>query len=126
VVVLAEKLCTAVELGAGNSRLRDYADVWTLTGLHDIDGTELAAALHATAAHRGVDLRPLSPLIADYATARAGGYAAYLRRLGPDATRLPQTLTEVVAGVTAFADPVLDTAASRPAPWRSASREWAN
>lgn len=28
-VVLAEKLCTAVELGAGNSRVRDYADIWT-------------------------------------------------------------------------------------------------
>jgi hypothetical protein len=115
-VVLAEKLCAAVALGAGNSYLRDYADVWTLTCPHDIniDGTELAGALHATAAHRGVDLRPISLLIADYATAPAGGYAAYLRRLGPDATRLPPTL----------ADPILDATAHRLARWLSASREW--
>jgi hypothetical protein len=105
VVVLAEKLCTAVELGAGNSRLRDYADVWTLTGLHDINGNELAGALEATAAHRGVELRPLSQLVGDYATERASGYAAYLRRLGPDATRLPRTLSDVIDGVVAFADP---------------------
>ena len=32
-VVLAEKLCTAVELGAGSSWVRDYADVWMLTDL---------------------------------------------------------------------------------------------
>jgi hypothetical protein len=86
VVVLAEKPCTAVELGAGNSRLRDDADVWTLTGLHDINGNELAGAREVTAAHRGVELRPLLRLIGDYGTARASGYAAYLRRLGPDAT----------------------------------------
>jgi hypothetical protein len=56
--VLAEKLCTAVDLGAANSRLRDYADIWTLTRLHDMAADEVHAALAATAAHRGVLLRP--------------------------------------------------------------------
>ena len=124
VVVLAEKLCTAIELGAGNSRLRDYADVWTLTGLHDINGNELAGALDATAAHRGVELRPLLPLIGDYALARASGYAAYLRRLGPDASRLPRTLSDVIDGVVAFADPFLDPTVPHPTWWRSTRREW--
>lgn len=35
--VLAEKLSTAVDLGTANSRVRDYADVWTLTGPAPLD-----------------------------------------------------------------------------------------
>ncbi|MEQ7128587.1 nucleotidyl transferase AbiEii/AbiGii toxin family protein [Actinopolymorpha sp. B11F2] len=37
VTVLAEKLCTAVSLGEGNTRVRDYVDMWTLTGRHERD-----------------------------------------------------------------------------------------
>lgn len=44
-VVLAEKPCTAVELGAGNSRVRDYAGIWTLTRSHDITAADLLTAL---------------------------------------------------------------------------------
>ncbi len=123
-VVLAEKLCTALSLGAGNTRIRDYADVWTLTGRRDVNATDMAAALHATAAHRGLVLRPLTQAIGDYATTRAGGYTAYLRRLGPDATRLPPTFDAVVDGVTDFADPVLAGSVPDHARWRCATREW--
>ena len=98
--------------------------MWTLTGLQDIDGNDLAGALHATAAHRGVERRRLFQLIGDYATARASGYAAYLPRFGPDATRLPQTLSDVFDGVVAFADPVLDPTAPHQTWWRSTRREW--
>jgi hypothetical protein len=92
--VLAEKLCTAVDLGAGNSRVRDYADLWTLTDSQDLDAADLAAALAATARHRGVTLRALSEAIRTrtgpvYPAARATTYTAYRRRLGPDADRLP-------------------------------------
>jgi hypothetical protein len=46
--VLAEKLTTAIELGAGNSRIRDYADVWTPTGLHHLGAADV---LHQDPAH---------------------------------------------------------------------------
>ena len=64
-VVLAEKLCTAVELGAGNSRVRDYADIWTLTRSHDLTAADLLTALAATSKHRDVTLRPLAEVIDD-------------------------------------------------------------
>jgi Nucleotidyl transferase AbiEii toxin, Type IV TA system len=123
-VVLAEKICTAVDLGATNSRIRDYADIWTLTGGHDIDGADLAKALNATAQHRDVALAPLSAVLGDYGTVRAAQYAAYLRRLGPDAEPLPATFAEVVDAVTEFADPILDGSVQAHAQWRSNSRSW--
>jgi hypothetical protein len=95
-VVLAERLCTAVELGAGNSRVRDYADIWTLTRSHDITAADLLTALAATSKHRDVALRPLAEVIGDYGVVRAGAYTAYRRRLGPDAAKLPEGFAEVV------------------------------
>jgi hypothetical protein len=123
-VVLAEKICTAVDLGVANTRIRDYTDIWTLTGCHDINGADLALALNATAQHRGVTLSPLSATLGDYGTTRAASYAAYLRRLGPDAEPLPARFAEVVDSVTAFTDPVLDGAMNARGHWLSASRTW--
>jgi len=106
-VVLAEKLCTAVELGAGNSRVRDYADVSTLTRAHDVPAADLLTALAATSQHRGVGLRPLRDLLHDYGTARASAFEAHRRRLGPDAAKLPGSFAVVVQDVAGFADPAL-------------------
>lgn len=123
-VVLAEKLCTAVSLGAGNSRVRDYADIWTLTGLHDIAAADIEAAVQATAGHRGTDLRSLSSMIGDFAEQRSASYTAYLRRLGPDATQLPESFAAVVQGVVTFADPVLAGALLEARTWRCSDRRW--
>jgi len=123
--VLAEKLCTAVDLGAGNSRVRDYADIWTLTGRHDLTAEELHQALHATAAHRGVTLRPLSTAIGDtYATARSGAYTAYRRRLSPDTDTLPEHFASLLTDVLTFADPLLLDQTPPPTRWACATRTW--
>ena len=123
-VVLAEKLCTAVELGAGNSRVRDYADIWTLTRSHDITAADLLTALAATSEHRGVALRPLADVIGDYGRDRAGAYTAYRRRLGPDAAKLPGTFEQVVDDVIAFADPALASEVASRAVWAALSARW--
>ena len=44
--VLAEKLTTAITLGPANTRVRDYADIHTLTGTHDLDLSQLREALN--------------------------------------------------------------------------------
>jgi Nucleotidyl transferase AbiEii toxin, Type IV TA system len=44
-MVLAEKIVTAIELRAVNTRWRDFADVWTLTRRHECSGDELDAAV---------------------------------------------------------------------------------
>lgn len=124
VTVLAEKLCTAVTLGAANSRVRDYADIWTLTGVHDVDGDQLQTALQATATYRGVDLRALSHAVADLSTFRAEAYSAYRRRLGQDASHLPEDFAALIVAVTDFADPVLAGPAIAGSHWDAVTRTW--
>jgi Nucleotidyl transferase AbiEii toxin, Type IV TA system len=60
--VLADHLATAIMLGAANTRVRDHADIYTLTGRHDLTHA-VRAALDATARFRGVELVPLSSVI---------------------------------------------------------------
>jgi Nucleotidyl transferase AbiEii toxin, Type IV TA system len=121
--VLAEKLTTAIQLGAANTRIRDYADIWTLTGLHDLDTIQLQAALENTATHRKITLRPLSAALGDLATVRARTYETYRRRLGQDSADLPEKFLTLVDDVTAFADPlILHTSGAHH--WQAHSRTW--
>lgn len=121
--VLAEKITTAVNLGATSTRVRDYLDIWTLTGIHDLDAAPTRAALDATATYRQITLRPLSQAITDLAATRAETYAAFLRRLGPDAEPCPRDFRVVVDQVVAFADPLL-APHHHDGHWSAARRAW--
>lgn len=121
--VIAEKASTAIALGEANTRVRDYADLYTLTGRHTIDCAMMRAALRATAAHRGVTLQPLSAVIGDLATIRQSPYQAFRRRLGADGEHLPTDLTDVVAGVIRFVDPLIVDAETATA-WNPTTRSW--
>lgn len=46
--VLAEKIATAIALGPANTRVRDYADIYTLTGSQSITHYAARQALLAT------------------------------------------------------------------------------
>ena len=72
--VLAEKLATAIMLGAANTRVRDYADIYTLTGRHDLTRGAVRAALDATARFRDVEVAPLSSLLDDLVELREQTY----------------------------------------------------
>ncbi|HKN95480.1 MAG TPA: nucleotidyl transferase AbiEii/AbiGii toxin family protein, partial [Pseudonocardiaceae bacterium] len=121
--VLAEKISTAVALGEANTRIRDYVDLYTLTGRHELSYTSVHAALDATGGHRGVRLVPLSDVIGDFATVRQNAYGAFRRRLGPDGEHLPAELTEIVLAVEAFVDPLVtgDVGQGR---WVPTDRRW--
>ncbi|MFI0729989.1 nucleotidyl transferase AbiEii/AbiGii toxin family protein [Streptomyces sp. NPDC021225] len=122
--VIAEKLSTAVSLGDLNTRDRDYADLYRLIALNNLDGEELTMALAATAAHRSITLKPLSTAITDLAERRQTSYTAWRRRQGPTMVGLPELFTEVVRQVTAFAEPLLTgDAATRT--WDATVRTWA-
>jgi hypothetical protein len=121
--VLAEKTSTAIALGEANTRVRDYADLHTLTGKHSLSHATMHAALAATAAHRGVALRPLSEVVGGFSTTRQLAYDAFRRRLGPDGAHLPTDLAEVVADVIRFADPLITNKKST-ALWSPTDRAW--
>lgn len=122
VTVIAEKLCTAIDLGEANTRVRDYADIWLLTSRHDFDAAALRDALAATARYRGVTLRPLSDAVGDLAVVRANTYRAFLNRIGDDVSTLPPDLDTVVADVITFADPLTDN--GFVGTWSAVHRQW--
>ena len=68
--ILAEKISTAIDLGPANTRVRDYADLYTLTGIHVISHGTARQALLATAAHLGTSVQPLSAAVGGFAKLR--------------------------------------------------------
>lgn len=121
--VLAEKLSTAIELGPASTRVRDYADIYVLTGTHALDRASVRNALTATAAFRDTTIRPLSAAVQDIVQLRARTYTAYRQALGPDAEHLPERFEQVVAAVIAFADPLIAGTESG-LHWNPQHRQW--
>ncbi|HEY3608814.1 MAG TPA: nucleotidyl transferase AbiEii/AbiGii toxin family protein [Pseudonocardiaceae bacterium] len=121
--VLAEKISTAVSLGEANTRVRDYVDLYTLTGRHQLSYATVRAALAATGDYRDVRLVPLSDVVGEFATVRQNAYSAFRRRLGSDGDHLPAELAEVVVAIEAFVDPLVtgDVGQGR---WAPDIRRW--
>ncbi|WP_434450545.1 nucleotidyl transferase AbiEii/AbiGii toxin family protein [Lentzea sp. E54] len=120
--VLAEKASTAIALQEANTRVRDYADLYTLTGKQAVSYESARSALEATTRHRGVDIRPLSAVVGDLAALRQQAYSAFKKRLGPDADHLPDGFGDVVAAVIEFVDPL--AAGGGATRWNPDVRKW--
>jgi predicted nucleotidyltransferase component of viral defense system len=122
--VLAEKLVTMVARGQKNTRDRDFADVLLLAGHYDIDAGRLSDAITATAAHRGVDLRPISETLTTLGVDRNSDWQRLIARGGLEA-RVPPDYTEAIRQVAAFGDPVIKGEATS-ARWRHRETRWDN
>lgn len=121
--VLAEKIVTAITLGAANTRVRDYADIYTLTGQHDLTHEVMGEALRATAEFRRASLVPLSTAIDNMVELRQATYLAYRGSLRSDGDSLPDDLRVLVDAVTTFADPLIRPAAPATT-WQARHRRW--
>lgn len=122
--VLAEKLVTAIDLGEANTRVRDFADIYTLTGSHLLTLGPLYEALTATASFRTVTLRPLAQVAGRLGELRDSTYAAYRRSLGQAGAALPDRFQETIDVAAAFADPVLEERLDDSARCDPAARRW--
>lgn len=120
--VLAEKVATAIELGPASTRVRDYADIYTLTGIHAIDYQLARQAMLATTAHRGTSIQPLSAAVGSFAGLRRQTYSAYRNGLGASGQHLPADLKSLVDAVITFADPLAVPAGD--ARWHPVERRW--
>lgn len=120
--VLAEKVVTMVDRGDATTRDRDFADVFVLTGRHPVDAGELSAAVQATGAHRGSDLRPLRTVLVDLATMRQADWSRFLARSGLEDSA-PLSFAEAIEAIADFADPILsgDVTSGR---WDPVTRRW--
>ncbi|HSK27025.1 MAG TPA: nucleotidyl transferase AbiEii/AbiGii toxin family protein [Jiangellales bacterium] len=120
--VLAEKVVTMVDRGDTTTRERDFADVYALTSRHAVDAASLLAAVHATGAHRGSDLRPLADAVVELADRRQVHWQRFVVRAGL-ASAVPASFAEAIEAIAAFADPVLrgDLTEGR---WDPTQRRW--
>lgn len=123
-MVHAEKIVTALQRGTVNTRWRDFADVYLLSRQHPVHGGELVAALRAVAQHRGATRQSLTVALAGYTEIPGvqAKWAAWRRRQELD-DRVPESFTEVLGHVAAFADPAL-TGEAADAVWRPNDLAW--
>jgi hypothetical protein len=120
-MVHAEKIVTAVQRGSANTRWRDFADVWTLSNRHAVEGSDIRRAIEDVADHRQAGLVLLREALDGYADLAQGRWVAWRRRSAFD--HLPERFEDVLEAVIDFADPVLADEVDGLS-WNSAAREW--
>jgi hypothetical protein len=108
--VIAEKLEAIVVLGARNSRIKDFVDIWYLAREFSFQRITLTKSISSTFARRGTPLPDDDPigLTKDYWAnpARAPQLRAFWRRAGLEATIAGGS--EMLALLRAFLLPVID------------------
>lgn len=125
---IAEKLEAMVTLGIGNSRMKDFFDIWYLAGTFEVDEATLRAAIRATLARRQTALPTEAPVALTTAFAGDPGKAAQWRAfIGRSrAIDVAPDLADVIAVLGAFLIPIL-TGDSDPPPartWRPGRGQW--
>lgn len=119
VTVLAEKAHAMVDLGAANSRMKDFFDVWLLSQQQSFDGRLLISAIRATFERRDTDIPSEPPMALTSEFAGTEGkqeqWSAFLKKNRLNSA--PNNLSEVIENINGFLQPVLLTAVgSRVAP----------
>lgn len=123
VSVLAEKAVTGMQRGVANTRWRDWADMWTLTGKHIFEADELAQACAIVSEHRSAPLSPLADLTrAGYPTVARQRWSQWRRRQDHNPA-LPDDFSPLLEAVSEFVDPALDGRAAGHT-WDPYSRLW--
>jgi predicted nucleotidyltransferase component of viral defense system len=125
---IAEKFEAMIKLGALNSRMKDFFDIWLLSRQFDFEGQRLAAAIEKTFSIRRADIQsePIA-LTNSFAgdPAKVTQWRAFIRK--NRLTNVPQDFGKVIKGIVAFLGPVAKTLAAKkpfeatwiaPGPWR--------
>lgn len=79
-MVVAEKLVTALQRGAANTRWRDFADLFLL--VDNVGHREVVEALRAVANHRGVALQAIGEALDGMPRVAQARWAVWLKRQG--------------------------------------------
>lgn len=110
---LAEKYETIVRRDLDNSRLRDYYDIWLILRSRPCVGSELAAAIGATFAHRGTPLSSdVPPGLTDAFYESPDAQSRWKSFLTTKRVDAPGDLVDVCETVISFIMPPVTAAAS--------------
>jgi hypothetical protein len=112
---IAEKFQAIVQLDMGNTRLKDFLDIWTLAQGHAFSGVTLSEALEATFHRRGTPLPSAVPVALTPAfhssLAKQVQWRAYLRKARVQG-EVPE-LAQVAEKILLFLMPVVESVISR-------------
>jgi len=126
--VVAEKLHAMVVLDMGNSRMKDFYDIWFMSRCWPFDLAALRTAIVATFERRKTALPQELPIaLSSTFLANADKQAQWLafrRRLGADST--PLTLEDVGAAIQDFVGPALSAVPSSPTDVWNAGDGWSS
>ena len=122
-MILAEKLVTAMQRGTANTRWRDFADVYLLTGTHGMRADVISQAIRRVAAHRAATLAPLSVVLRGFETLASTRWTAWVRKQGL-ADRLPLDFAAALSAVIGFADPLATD--NCDGDWHPTARAWSS
>ncbi len=121
-LTLAEKIATMMSRRELNTRDRDFADVWVISRSLDLPAAALRSALYEVASHRRHDVVLLSEALADMPD-RQAPYSAMLARMSYQ--RVPPTVwRDLLADVSAFADPLIADADGELTSWDAQALRW--
>jgi hypothetical protein len=100
---IAEKFEAMVKLGELNSRMKDFFDIWLLSGSFDFDGSRLREAIEMTFKRRGTALPKPEPIALtpefSFNPQKQAQWAGFIRRMKlHDVPSLP----EIVDGLKEF------------------------
>ena len=117
--VVAEKFQALVALGVGNTRLKDFYDLWFIAQTFDFDRTTLTTAVHRTFERRRTQLPTELPtgLGEAFAADKAAQWIAFLTRESMAAA--PQQFATVVTDLRKFLMPFLGGVPTTGETWRS-------
>jgi hypothetical protein len=94
VMIVAEKLVTALQRGRASTRWRDFADLFMLVP-GDLIESEIIEALRAVAEHRKVPLRPLGEVLEGMPQEAQARWATWRDRQGAQ-DRVPEDFATVL------------------------------
>ncbi len=122
---IAEKFEAMVKLGALNSRMKDFYDIWLLSRQFDFDGAKLAEAIRLTFERRGT-VMPVEIEAFDepFISAKQIQWSAFWKRLQQD--HVPISFRDIVSAVETFLVPVASATSqgtTKPMSW-IASGPW--
>lgn len=102
--IAAEKGVTILERGTTSTRWRDYIDIVQLDRQYGLNQAVFEDSVRAVAGHRGVDVRPIAPVIEGYGEVGQLKWAAWRRKLGVEALS-EELLDDQMKMVAAVLDP---------------------
>ena len=118
---IAEKFEAMVRLGALNSRMKDFYDIWLLSKQFDYDGDKLAEAIRLTFEQRDAALPTNIDVFTEhFVEAKQAQWTAFRKRLGQD--HVPASFREITVSVDRFLSPIIEALSSvKPGPtsWKA-------